>query len=137
MIKSVLKETFIMLLLCVAIVLVLGVIFYDYIPANKAVPNKLEAYTTPENVKAEIEQEIEGSNLNTEETLVYEITGADLSFYEKTNSYVSGKPDPFSASTTIDENIEDGGTSGGSSGSTNQTADPNSTGTYFENTGLK
>ena len=66
MIKSVLKETFIMLLLCVAIVLVLGVIFYDYIPANKAVPNKLEAYTTPENVKAEIEQEIEGSNLNTE-----------------------------------------------------------------------
>ena len=141
MIKSVLKETFIMVLLCVAIVLVLGVVFYDYIPANKAVPNKLEAYTTPENVKAEIEQEIEGSNLNTEETLVYEITGADLSFYEKTNSFVAGKPDPFSASTTIDENIEDGGTSGGNSsggsGSTNQTSDPNSTGTYFENTGLK
>ena len=39
MLKTVLKETCIMLLLCVAIVLILGVVFYDYIPANKAIPN--------------------------------------------------------------------------------------------------
>jgi uncharacterized SAM-binding protein YcdF (DUF218 family) len=41
MFKSVIKEILIMLLLCVAIVLILGVIFYNYIPTNKAIPNKL------------------------------------------------------------------------------------------------
>ena len=51
MIKSIFKEICIMILLCIAIVLVLGVIFYDSIPTNKVVPNKLSAYTTPENVR--------------------------------------------------------------------------------------
>ena len=57
MIKSVFKEVSIMLLICLAIVLVLGVIFYDYIPNNKVVPSKI-AYETPQNVKEEIEVEI-------------------------------------------------------------------------------
>ena len=61
MFKSVIKEILIMLLLCVAIVLILGVIFYNYIPTNKAIPNKLAAYTTPENVKTEIEEEVEAA----------------------------------------------------------------------------
>ena len=125
-IKSILKEICIMLLLCVAIVLVLGVIFYDYIPANKAVPNKLQAYSTPQNIKEEIDQQITETNFNTEEILTYDITGADLSVFEEEESYIAGKPDPFSASTNIDEN-----------GSKNQIKDPNSTGTYFENNGLK
>ena len=43
MVKSVFKEICIMLLLCIAIVLILGVIFYDSIPSNKAVPNKLSS----------------------------------------------------------------------------------------------
>ena len=143
MIKTILKETCIMLLLCVAIVLVLGVVFYDYIPANKAIPNKLTAYTTPENIKEEIEQQITGSDLNTQENYTYDITGADLSIYEKEKDYVAGKPDPFSASPTLDGNNEGNGSSGGQSGSsgsgssTNQVADPNSTGTFFENQGLK
>ncbi len=137
-IKSILKEICIMLLLCVAIVLVLGVIFYDYIPANKAVPNKLQAYSTPQNIKEEIDQQITETNFNTEEILTYDITGADLSVFEEEESYIAGKPDPFSASTNIDENIEDDGNSpSGSSGSKNQIKDPNSTGTYFENNGLK
>lgn len=143
MIKSVIKETCIMLLLCVAIVLVLGVVFYDYIPANKTIPNKLATYSTPENVKQEIEQEVEGTEFNKQENLTYDITGADLDMFEKTNSFVSGKPDPFAASPTVEENTSNeiggsnGGSSGGSSGSKN-TADKNSTDTYFENPeGLK
>ena len=59
MFKSVIKEILIMLLLCVAIVLILGVIFYNYIPTNKAIPNKLAAYTTPENVKTEMNSDAE------------------------------------------------------------------------------
>ena len=54
MVKTILKETFIMLLLCLAIVLVLGVVFYDYIPANKQIPNKLARYETPQQVEDEI-----------------------------------------------------------------------------------
>ena len=143
MIKTVLKETCIMLLLCVAIVLILGVVFYDYIPANKAIPNKLEAYSTPENIKEEIEQQVEGADLNTQGNYVYDITGAELSIYEQEGDYEAGKPDPFSASPTLDENNEGNSSSGeqtgssGSGSSTNQVADPNSTGTFFENQGLK
>lgn len=46
-----------MILICLAIALVLGVIFYDYIPNNKVLPQKI-AYETPKNVKQEIEVEI-------------------------------------------------------------------------------
>ena len=156
MLKTVLKETCIMLLLCVAIVLILGVVFYDYIPANKAIPNKLATYSTPENVKEEIEQEVTGSDLNVQENYTYDITGADLSIYEKEGDYDAGKPDPFSASPTLNETNSEGnsdgtgngssgdqtdnpnsGSSGNSGSSTNQVADPNSTDTYFENQGLK
>ena len=41
MVKSIIKEIIIMLLLCVAILLILGVLFYDYIPSNKVVPGKI------------------------------------------------------------------------------------------------
>lgn len=142
MIKSILKEICIMLLLCVAIVLVLGVIFYDYIPTNKAIPNKLATYTTPENIQNEIDKEIVEME---KESVTYTITGADLNLYKQTNSYVSGKPDPFSVSTTTDiENSGDTNTDGTAGGTTvnnenNSTnvKDPNSTGTFFNDEGLK
>ena len=54
MVKSVLKEICIILLLSVAILLILGIIFYEYIPINQTVPTR-EAYVTSENVKAEID----------------------------------------------------------------------------------
>ena len=79
MFKSVIKEILIMLLLCVAIVLILGVIFYNYIPTNKAIPNKLAAYTTPENVKTEIEEEVEAAE---KEEITYQIDGTDLKLYK-------------------------------------------------------
>lgn len=146
MIKSVLREICIILLLCVAIVLILGVVFYDYIPSNKAVPNKLSTYVTPENVQQEIEEKVTETE---KESVTYTITGADLNLYKQTNSYVSGKPDPFSASTDISEpnnggspNANENNQGNGSNISTtepitNNTVDPNSTGTFFNNTGLK
>ena len=138
MVKSILKEIFIMLLLCVAIVLILGVIFYDYIPANKAVPNKLATYTTPENIQEEIDEEI--TQMNKVE-VSYEITGADLSLYKQTNSYTTGKPDPFSASTDVDnvngEEPNGGNTNTNTNTGTSTNTDPNSTGTFFNDEGLK
>ena len=91
MVKSVFKEVSIMILICLAIALVLGVIFYDYIPNNKVLPQKI-AYETPKNVKQEIEVEITEYE---KENVVYEITDSDLSLYRSTKSYVPGKADPF------------------------------------------
>ena len=129
MFKSVIKEILIMLLLCVAIVLILGVIFYNYIPTNKAIPNKLAAYTTPENVKTEIEEEVEAAE---KEEITYQIDGTDLKLYKATHGYTTGKTNPFSASTSVDkvENTEN-------NTETNTNVDKNSTGTFYNNTGMK
>ena len=55
MVKRIIKELIIVLLLCLAIILVLGVLLYEYVPSSKVVPEKV-AYTTPENVKIELEK---------------------------------------------------------------------------------
>lgn len=135
-IKSIFKEICIMILLCVAIVLVLGVIFYDSLPQNKVVPNKLEAYKTNEEVENEINEEVAAMN---KIEVTYEIKGSDLTLYKQTHSYTPGKPDPFSASTSTNTSNPNGGsaTNTGNNASGNATTDPNSTGTFFNNTGHK
>ena len=40
MLKSVLKEIFIILLLSIAILLILGILLYDYIPINRVIPER-------------------------------------------------------------------------------------------------
>ena len=57
MIKSIIKEIIIVLLLLLAIVLALGVLFYDYIPTNKLVPS-IDTYTTAESIKAELNEQV-------------------------------------------------------------------------------
>ena len=133
MVKSIIKEIFIMLLLCIAIILILGVLFYDYIPTNKAVPNKLATYTTPENIETEINEQV--TELEKAE-VSYEITSSDLSLYKQSHSYTSGKVDPFSASTSTNTENENGSSTDTNTNTTTNT-DPNSTGTFFNNTGLK
>jgi len=136
--KSIFKEICIMLLLCVAIVLVLGVIFYDSLPQNKVVPNKLSAYTTKEDVANEINEEVAAMN---KVEVTYEIKGSDLTLYKQTHGYTPGKPDPFSASVSTNTAKPNGGsannTGNNTSGNATTNTDPNSTGTFFNNTGHK
>lgn len=103
MIKTIFKESIIILLLCVAILLVLSILFYDYNPINKVVPNKI-AYTTPENIKNELEEETIQNTLGPQNR-VYEIEGSDLNIYKKSNTYNPSKDNPFASTST-----EDGGT---------------------------
>ena len=138
MVKSIIKEIIIMLLLCVAILLILGVLFYDYIPSNKVVPSKI-AYSTPENIQEEIEEEVMEANKT---KITYEVTDADLNIYKQSNSYVPGKRDPFSVESTQEENTSNGQTGGTTNNNeeiieTNTNSDPNSTGTFFNETGKK
>lgn len=141
MIKSIVKETFIMLLLCIAIVLILGILFYDYIPTNKVIPNK-EAYSTPENVKIEINEQV----TEIEKTEVsYEITDSDLNIYKQTSSYKPGKKDPFSLATETSKNNvnidinnnEYDSTGEGKEKNDTTSTDENSTDTFFDDEGIK
>lgn len=102
MTKSILKEIIIILLLCLAIILVLGILLYDYVPISKTVPNQV-AYTTPENVKQELLQS--GSLDESEVIMTYEVNNDDLNNYKRVKDYKPGKANPFSSyETPAEEN---------------------------------
>lgn len=129
--KSVLKEIIIMLLLCCAICLILGVVFYDYIPTNKVIPSTVEPYTTSNTIKEEINQEITEFQ---KQTIVMEITDSDLKIHKQERSYDSGKINPFAKSSSGTTNTEKGDKN--TTGDTNQ--NPDSKDYFFNNqSGLK
>lgn len=101
MIKSILKEIIIVLLLCAIILFVLGILFYDYNPINKVVPNKI-AYSVPENIKNELEENVQ--NTLSVENKVYTIEGSDLNIYKKSKAYNPSKENPFASTSSEDEN---------------------------------
>ena len=95
MIKTIIKEICIMLLLCLAVVLVFGIVFYDYIPINKIIPNKV-SYTVPEEVQVELESEVLVQEIKPE-PITYSVTTKDLKDYEASGVYPKGNPNPFQA----------------------------------------
>lgn len=137
MVKTILKEVIIILLLCVAILLVLSILFYDYSPINKVVPNKI-AYTTPENIRNELEEE----NIQDDFTVqnkVYTIEGSDLNIYRKSNSYNPSKENPFASTPSEDTNTTGTGESVkvNEQGNTQKTNNISNVGSSNNNTGLK
>ena len=141
--KTIVKEIIIVLLLVLAILLVLGVFFYDYIPMNKVVP-KIEQYEPPKNVKEELEQNIEEKE-DEIAPIVREINSSDLNLYEKTKDYQKGKVNPFAD--TSSETGNNGNTNGQNGNNTNNNNNTNtnnnsnnssnSEGSYLPNTGTK
>mgnify|MGYP000297734029 CR=1 FL=1 len=129
--KNIFKEIFIMVLLCIAIILVLAVVFYEYNPMNKEIPNPV-AYKMPEelnNVENELETPL--SNENEQVIRTYELTEDDLEEYEGLN-YDAGKVNPFEKySEDTTNNVVNSNTV-----NTDKT-NTNSTGTFFENGSTK
>ena len=130
MIKNFLKEVIIILLLCIAILLVLSIMFYDYNPITKVVPNKV-AYTTPEDVTNILEEENINANVEIEKR-VYTIDGSDLTIYQKSKTYDPSKENPFvSTPTSTDESTSSTqvktNTSGTSSSSSSTSTSANTT----------
>lgn len=124
MAKNIIKEIIIMLLLCLAIILVLGVLLYEYVPSNKIIPDEV-SYTTPENIKEELSK---SDGVDDEQViLTYSIDATDLNNYERINTYVAGKPNPFSSYDTSSSSGEDTEQNGSSNG--------NSTGSSSKNPG--
>lgn len=145
--KTVFKEIIIILLLVLAILLVLGVFLYDYIPMNKVVP-KIEQYETPDNIKEELEESIQDEQ-NAMAPIVYEINNNDLKQYEKAKDYEKGKVNPF-ADTTISNVIDENSTTtntntsnssnsntNNNNSSSNNKTDSSSEGNYLPNKGTK
>ena len=77
MAKTIIREIIITLLLCLAIILILSVLLYGYVPTNKVMPEKV-SYTTPENLKEELNKN-DGVN-ESEVILTYEVDPTDLDF---------------------------------------------------------
>lgn len=144
--KSIIREILIIILLCVAIALILCIVFYNYIPSNITVPSKIEAYTTSNTIKNEINEEVAEYP---KQNIVFEITDSDLTLYKQSQSYDPGKANPFAAESTTNS----GATTTGTSTSTSQPTTPStsnnsninektntgntSSGTFFEDTKLK
>ena len=143
MAKNIIKEIIIILLLCLAIILILGILLYEYAPMSKTVPNPV-SYTTPEEVQQELSSSSEVDN--SQIIMTYEVDSTDLNNYERINDYQPGKANPFSSYETSGENTTTNGSATGgnsstgssTSGSTNTTSNNNSSGgQYFQNKGTK
>ena len=124
--KNIIKEIIIILLLILAIILILGVSLYGFIPANKIIPEKV-SYTTPEEAKTELEADV---NENDSELYVdYHMDSTQLNNYKKIKEYVPGKKNPFatleSENTTNDTTAENTQNGGSSSQVANNTTEEN------------
>lgn len=145
MAKNIVKEIIIILLLTLAIILILGVLLYEYVPANKIIP-EVVSYNTPENVREELAsaESIEEQQM----IMTYEITASDLKNYQRVNDYKAGKKNPFAAVSTSTENSStsngtqttgnttNSSNSGNTTGSSQTSNEENNTG-YFQDKGTK
>ena len=94
MVKSIIKEIFIILLLIIAIVLVLGIIFYEYRPSTKKIPTAVSEYVLPEEMQEELKETLEAAGAqNIIKT--YRVDGDDLKSYQRSNDYEQGRVHPF------------------------------------------
>ena len=119
--KSIIKEIIIILLLCLAIIVVLGLLLYDYVPMAKVVPEPV-LYTTPEDVKEELVQA--GEVDDNQVIMTYEVNSSDLNNYEKIKNYNPGKANPFSSyQSQTNENGNGNATDGNTTSTTGSTKD--------------
>lgn len=134
MVKNVIKEVFIMLLLCAAIVLILAVVFYDYNPINKVIPSTI-SYKMPSNLD-NVKEELETTIVTEDEQVIktYEVTEAEMKLFKKVN-YEPGKANPFKAESTADNTITN--SINNTISNKGNTTNTNSTGSFFDDGSTK
>ena len=151
MAKSIIKELIIVLLLCLAIILVLGILLYEYVPVSKTIPNEV-SYTTPEEEELLTSSDVDENQI----VMTYEIDSTDLNNYKKIQNYKPGKANPFSSyetqasgsnagssqtsgqNTTTSTNTSNGSDTSSSSNSSQSTDNTTTSGgKFFQDTGTK
>lgn len=149
--KSLSKELFIMALLLMVVVFMIGIIFYQYMPNNKTVPEPV-SYRADSSTTS-ILQEIASTSTDNENSSTssdtqsiiksYSIGSKELSTAASKQSFTSGKTDPFAEyieptpmtdGNTTNTNTTNGSNTTKTNTSTTQgsTSHSNSTGTFFE-----
>lgn len=119
MTKKLFKEIIISLLLCLAIILLLGILLYDYVPMTKTLPNPV-SYTTPDAIKQELAS---GDTVDESQIIMtYEVDNTDLNNYKTIQNYKPGKANPFSSYDTTQNAGKNTTPAEGSSTSTNSTS---------------
>ena len=127
MTKTIIREIIIALLVCLAVLLILCVALYNFIPSNKLIPEKVE-YTPTKEIQNQLDAAVEDSS--EEIIMTYEVTANDLDNFEKKDQYNPGKANPFASYSPSTEG--DIGTSG--NGNSNEaSSNSNSGGSLFEN----
>lgn len=91
--KIIFRETIISLLVAIAVLLILSVVLYNYMPSNKVIPETVE-YTPTKEIQQQLNSQVDEEQ---ETTDPYVVTANDLENYEKTNEYNPGKANPFAA----------------------------------------
>lgn len=125
--KNVVKEIIIILLLCLAIILILGVLFYDFNPSSITVPSAVE-YATSSNVTQALIKT--GGVDESQIVMTYELDSSDMKNYEKTNEYIPGKTNPFAMSQSSTEGTNTTTNNGSTTtGNTTNTSTSSSTNT--------
>lgn len=113
--KNFFKDFIILLLLAFAIILILGILLYNYLPTNVSIPEEV-SYSTPSSVEEELSS---SSSSDDPLTVPYSVTASDLTNYKRTQEYVPGKKNPFAAAPTQNgTNSTDGNNTTSSSNST-------------------
>ena len=131
--SKIIKEIIIMLLTCLVGMLLFAVIFYEYIPNRKIVP-EVSQYAPSEQVKEIMADDID--KRNDQVVLTYKVTGSDLNNYKVTKDYVPGKANPFGA---VSQDVEASATTKGgtSSNSNGKTTTGGSKGSLLDDKGTK
>lgn len=137
MAKNVIKEIIIILLLCLAIILILGILLYEYVPISKTVPNPVSYVRTEA-----VEEELASSDTIDESQLVmtYEINSSDLNNYKQMQEYKPGKANPFAAVSEDNIGNNNGNNSSNTSSGSTSTGTNNNTSTsegYYPDKGIK
>lgn len=129
--KSFFKNVFLIIALSLAILMIIGICLYDFIPTNStfAEANTYETNAKTLKVLAEITNDEnlneDGESGNNVVLKEYSVTEADLATYIAKKDYQKGKTDPFSGvGSTNDQN--------GDNKNNNQSTNNNNNGNYVQ-----
>ena len=92
--SKIIKEIIIMLLVCLVGMLLFSVIFYEYIPNRKIIP-EVTQYSASDKIKEQMADDIDKKDDQIVKT--FEVTSSDLNNFKVTKDYVAGKANPFAA----------------------------------------
>lgn len=129
--SKIIKEIIIMLLVCLVGMLLFSVIFYEYIPNRKIVP-EVTQYSASDKIKEQMADDIDKKDDQIVKT--FEVTSSDLNNFKVTKDYVAGKANPFAAvasdaesNATTSKSTSNNNSSSGSSSSSNSSSGSKST----------